>query len=99
MILPFRRAPTIFNGAQLGVEFWQEEDIKSSFLAVNLKECLNPDKIWLVVKEAMNATVDPVWQALEARTFPLQLCFLDKTSLLEYHGHSFKDFCTRVAVR
>ena len=33
-----------------------------------------------------NTTVDPVRWALETRTLPLQLCFLDEASLLEYHG-------------
>ena len=69
------------------MEFWPEEDSKSSFLAVSLNKCFNPDEVQLVVKEATGTTVDLTWWAFEAQALPLQLCFFDEALFMESDRH------------
>jgi len=45
---PFCVSPTLLNEIKLTVEFWQEDGLNTTGIAVGFKPTLNPNKIRLV---------------------------------------------------
>src|SRR5882762_1482662 len=80
------------------MEFWDEEDSKSTSFASCLQKRFHLNEIWLVIKHPATTASIGALLALELGALSPNFQCPDVTSLLQYHTHAFENPCTFMAV-